>query len=406
MIQSFIHLLLKRRHFWRYASFDEVSELYASRVMRSMALYMIAMFVAIYLYQQGYSLLFISAFYMISFLFRTVMVYFSARFIAKFGPKHGILAANLIYIPALFAFPLVSLFGLPVIIIFGVLQSISMVLFDLSYMVDFSKVKHVEHAGKEIGYMQILERVTAALSPLLGGVIASFFFPEATMMLSAVLFMFASAPLFRTKEPVRPNQTLKLRKFPWRRVWRTLRAEVAIGFDINASNFVWVLFLTTVIFSGSGNNIYFTIGAFASVTIVTSLFSAYAFGRIIDWRHGGDLLKVATIANSMTHVFRAFVSTPSGVVATNITNEVATTGYSMAYLRGLFDIADDVPGYRIVYLMFVSMVMNFSSFLAASTLLVLLLVLPSATLAFQGFFIIAAVVVLLAMTARFPLYRH
>lgn len=405
MINSLLHILLKRRHFWRYASFDEVSELYASRVMRSMAVYMINMFVAIYLYQQGYSVLFIAAFYAISFFFRIGMVYFSARFVAKFGPKHGILFANLIYIPALFAFPLVSVYGLPVIIIFGVLQSISMVLFDLSYTVDFSKVKHVEHAGKEIGYMQILERLTASLSPLLGGLVAFLFFPEATMMLSAVLFIFASAPLFRTKEPVKLNQKLKFKKFPWRRVWRTLRAEIAIGFDIVGSNFVWIMFLTVVVFGSTSNDIYLTIGAFASVTIVTSFFSAYAFGRIIDWRHGGDLLKIATIANSLTHVFRAFVTTPAGVVAANVTNEVATTGYSMAYIRGILDTADDVPGHRIVYLMFVSMAMNLGALMGAATLFLLLLLLPTTALAFQCFFVVTAVVVLLAMTARFKLYR-
>lgn len=406
MIHSILHRLLKRRHFWRYANFDEVSELYASRVMRSMALYMINMFVAIYLYQQGYSLVFITAFYAISFLFRIPMVYLSARFVARFGPKHGILVANLIYIPALFAFPLVSVFGLPIIIIFGVLQSISMVLFDLSYQVDFSKVKHVEHAGKEIGYMQILERLAASLSPLLGGAVAFLIFPEATMLLSAILFVLASAPLFRTKEPVKVNQILHFKKFPWRKVWRTLRAETAIGFDIVGSNFVWVLFLTVVVFSGSkGNDIYLTLGAFASVTVVTSFFSAYSFGKIIDWRHGGDLLKVASIANSLTHVFRAFVSTPAGVVAANVTNEVATTGYSMAYIRGIYDTADDLPGFRIVYLMFVSMMMNLGSLCAALTFLALLLLFSSTAVAFQFFFVITAAMVLLAMTARFKLYR-
>ena len=405
MIHSLIHRLLKRRHFWRYASFDEVSELYASRVMRSMALYMINMFVAIYLYQQGYSLVFITAFYAVSFLFRTLIVYFCARFVAKFGPKHGILFANLIYIPALFAFPLVPVFGLPVIIIFGILQSISMVLFDLSYVVDFSKVKHVEHAGKEIGYMQILERLTASLSPLLGGLVAFLVFPEATMLLSAILFVFASAPLFHTKEPVRLNQKLEFKRFPWRKTWTTIRAETAIGFDIVASNFVWVMFIAVVILSSTGNDLYLTIGAFASVTIVTSFFSAYAFGRIIDWRHGGDLLKVATIANSLTHLFRAFVTTPAGIVAANVTNEVATTGYSMAYVRGILDTADNVPGHRIVYLMFISIAMNVSSLLAALVLLTLLLVMPSTALAFQLFFVVAAVVVLMAMTARFRVYR-
>ncbi len=405
MIQSFIHRLLARRHFWRYASFDEVAELYASRVMRLLAQFMINMFVSIYLYQQGYSLVFITCYFAVSFLFRAAAVYPVARFVAKFGPKHAILVGNLLYIPALIAFPFVPDLGLPAIVMFGVFQSLSMVTFDLGYMVDFSKVKHVDHAGKEIGYMQIFERLTASLSPLIGGAIAFLIAPEATMWVAAVLFAVASVPLFKTKEQVRLNQKLDFKRFPWRDAWRTVRAETAVGFDVVASNFVWVLFITVVIFSSTGNDIYLTVGAFASVTVVTSLFSAYAFGRIIDWRHGGDLLRVATLANSMTHAFRAFVTAPAGVVAANIANEVATTGFAMAYLRGIFDTADGATGHRIVYLMFISIAMNLGAFLACVVFGTLLLLVPTTAMAFQLFFVCAAAYVLVAMTARFKLYR-
>lgn len=405
MFQAIIHRFLKRRHFWRYADFDEVGELYASRLMRLLAQFMINMFVSLYLYNEGYSLLFITLFYAISFIFRAMIVYFAARFVAKFGPKHGILAANLLYIPALVAFPFVPTIGLSAVILFGIFQSLSMVIFDLSYMVDFSKVKHVDHAGKEIGYMQIFERLTASLSPLIGGFIAFMISPEATMWFSALLFILASVPLFKTKEPVRLNQELEFRRFPWRQTWRTIAAETAIGYDVVASNFVWVLFIATTVLVSTGQGVYLAVGAFASVTILTSFFSANAFGRIIDWRHGGDLLKIAAAANALTHVFRAFVTTPSGVVAANIGNEVATTGYSMAFIRGIFDTADRAKGHRIVYLMFISIAMNIGALLACLVLAIFILVYPTDTEAFQGFFIVAAVYVLLAMTARFKLYR-
>ncbi len=405
MIQAIIYRLLKRRHFWRYASFDEVAELYASRVMRLLAQFMINMFVSIYLYQQGYSLLFIVLYYAVCFLFRAGIVYFVARFVAKFGPKHGILFGNLLYLPALVVFPFEPQLGLLAIVLFGIFQSLSMVTFDLAYMVDFSKVKHVEHAGKEIGYMQIFERLSASLSPLIGGAVAFLIAPQATMWLSAILFAVASVPLFRTKEQVRLNQKLEFKRFPWRDSWQSIRAETAVGFDMVASNFAWVLFLAVVVFASTGNDIYLTIGAFASVTIVTSFFSAYAFGRIIDWRHGGDLLKVATIANAMTHAFRAFVTTPAGVVAANVSNEVATTGYSMAYMRGIFDTADRAIGHRIVYLMFVSMAANIGAVFACLVFAALLLLCPTVTVAFQLFFIAAAAYVMIAMTARFRLYR-
>lgn len=405
MVNSFIHMLLKRRHFWRYSSFDEVAELYASRVMRMLAQFMINIFISVYLYQLGYSLLFIATYYSIAFAFRVLIAYPAARTVAKFGPKHGILFGNLLYIPALFAFSLVPHAGLPALAVFAVLQSISMVINDLAYMVDFSKVKHVEHAGKEIGYMQIFERLTASLSPLIGGAIAFLIAPEATMWVAAFIFAIASVPLFKTKEQVRLNQKLEFRRFPWRDTWRTITAETAVGFDVVASSFVWVLFIAIVVFASSSNDIYLTIGVFASVTIVTSFFSAYAFGRIIDWRHGGDLLKVAAIANAMTHAFRAFVTTPAGVVAANISNEVATTGYSMAYMRGVFDTADRAHGHRIVYIMFVSIAMNTGALIATLVFMGLLIVMPSQTMAFQAFFIAAAAYVLLAMTSRFRLYH-
>jgi MFS family permease len=407
MFQAFIHRFLLHRHFWRYANFDEIGELYASRMMRLLAVFMINVFVALYLYQQGYSLLFIASFYALSFLFRAGVTYFAARFVAKFGPKHGILTANLLYIPALIAFPFLATFGLPAIIIFGLFQSLSMVTFDLAYLVDFSKVKHVEHAGKEIGYMQILERLTASLSPLIGGTIAFLIAPEATIWFSAVLFVFASLPLFRTKEQVRLNQKLDFRHFPWRDTWQSIRAETAIGFDAVASNFVWVLFIAVTIFgvSSGDDSVYFLVGAFASITILTSFFSAYAFGRIIDRRHGGDLLNIAAIANAMTHVFRAFVTTPAGIVAANVGNEVATTGYSMAFMRGIFDTADNAKGHRIVYLMLMSAAANVGGFIGSLVFVLILLMNLPLVLSFQMFFVVAAVYVLLAMTARFRLYR-
>ncbi|MDB5176565.1 MAG: rane protein of unknown function [Candidatus Saccharibacteria bacterium] len=404
MLQTIIHRLLQRRHFWRYASFDEVAELYASRMMRLLAQFMINLFITLYLYQHGYSILFISIYFAISFGFRAIIAYPAARYIARFGPKHGILIGNLLYIPALICFTMVPHIGVAAIALFGFFQSISMVIYDLSYLVDFSKVKHVLHAGKEIGYMQILERLTASLSPLIGGLIAFLIAPEATMVLAAILFAFASIPLMRTSEQTKLHQKLDFRGFPWRATWRSVVAETAVGFDTFASNGVWVLFLTVVVFTGSSNDIYLKIGAFASVTAVTSFVAAYAFGRVIDWRRGKDLLRIATVANAMTHLFRPFVNAPAGIIAANITNEIATTGYSMAYMRGIFDAADN-SGHRIVYLFFISVAMNFGAMLACLTLAALIMVLPSVTLAMQTFFVVAGLYVLLILGSRFNLYR-
>lgn len=404
MLQSLIHRLLKRRHFWRYATFDEVAELYASRTMRLIAQYMVSLFIALYLYQQHFSMVFIACYFLIAFLFRAVVSFPSAWYAARFGPKHGILVGNLLYIPALICFTYVPQYGVYAVIGFGFFQALSMTVYDLSYQIDFSKVKHVDHAGKEIGFMQIFERIAASLSPLIGGIIAFLFGPEATLWLSAALFGIASWPLLRTAEQTKTGQRLQFAGFPWRSAWRSLRAETAVGFDVVASNAVWVLFLAVVVFAGSSNDIYLKIGAFASITVITSFVAAYAFGRLIDRRRGGDLLRIATIANSLTHLFRPFVASPASVVVANVTNEIATAGYSMAFTRGMFDTADR-SGHRFVYMLFIEVALNMGAAFGCLVFLVLLLILPTSTLAMQAFFVVTAVYVLLLMSGRFALYR-
>lgn len=404
MIPSLIHRLLQRRHFWRYATFDEVAELYASRTMRVVAQYMITLFVALYLYEHGFSVLFIALYFVVVFGIRIPMSVAAAYYVARFGPKHGILLGNVLYIPALAFFAVVPEYGIYAIAGFGFFQALSMTIYDLSYLVDFSKVKHMEHAGKELGFMQIFERFAASISPLIGGLVAFLFGAEVTMWLAAALFAAASWPLLRTAEQTQTRQKLDFKGFPWRTTWRSMRAETAVGFDIMASNAVWVLFLAVSVFAGSSNDIYLKVGAFASVTVVTSFVTAYVYGRLIDRRRGGDLLKMATIANAFTHLFRPFVATPASVVAANITNEMATTGYSMAFTRGLFDMADN-SGRRIVYLLFIEISLNVGLTLACLVFAGLVILLPSPVLAMQAFFVVTAFYVLLLASGRFSLYR-
>jgi len=169
MIQQLIHRLLLGRHFWRYATFSEVAELYASRMLRMLAINMSASFVSVYLYQNGYPIHFIALYWVGFFLFKVLAALPAAKYAAAFGPKHGILLSNILYIPSMLIFAFVPEWGVPAIIIAGALQGLSATLYDLCYLIDFSKVKSIDHAGKEIAYMNIVEKIATGLSPLIGG---------------------------------------------------------------------------------------------------------------------------------------------------------------------------------------------------------------------------------------------
>lgn len=348
-MHSLAQRLLRRTHFWRKVGFIELSELYASRVLRTLAMGMIGGFAAIFIYQSGYSLLFVATFFTLYFAARTIAAIPSAFFVARFGPKHGTLVSNLLFIPAMVALTTVPVYGLWSLGIFLVLNSFSRTLYEVCHLVNFSKVKHIEHAGKEIGIMQIVDRMTTALSPLIGGLIAFVFGPQVMIIIAAIVLALAAGPLFYTSEPVKTNQKITFRGFNWRKIWRSIIAAFAWGVDLNISGYMWYLFVFIVVLSGGGNEAYAQIGALGSVTLFSGLISAYVFGRIVDKKRGGELLKYSVFGTAALHLVRPFVQTPGTVVAMNISNEVTTTGYTMPFLKGLFDTADSLPGYRIIY---------------------------------------------------------
>jgi len=404
MLKNIIHKALLRRHFWRHATFSEIAELYASRLLRMLAINIAASFMSIFLYQHGYSIAFIALFWAVFFGFKSLIAIPSAAITAHIGAKHGILISNLLYIPSMLAFAFVPVYGIWVLAIVVILQGTSSAMYSISYSIDFSKVKSVEHAGKEIAYMNIVEKVTTGLSPLIGGVIAYLFGPQVVLGIAAILFAVAAAPLLRTAEQELPRQKLNFKGFPWHLVRSTLVPQIALGFDVFTSGTVWTLF-TAVFIIGVGvtNEVYAINGALLSVVLFAALGASYAYGRLIDRKRGGDLLRIASVANALTHALRAFVVTPIGIAGLNVANEAATTGYTMAYTRGIFDNAD-LSGKRTTYLGVIEVLANFGAALGGLVLFFLVVNIGDHR-AMQVFFFIAAVVVLTIMTARFPLYR-
>lgn len=405
MIQTIIHRLLLRRHFWRYATFSEVAELYASRMMRIFALRLVSVFTSIYLLQLGFSVLFIALFWAVFYLLKVLFSIPSAHQIAAFGPKHATFISNIISALAMFFLPFASdpHHHIMALIAWCTLQGYSGSLNDMAYLVDFSKVKSAKHAGKEIGYMNIIEKVATGLSPFIGGTLAFLFGPQAVMVVSAVLFLLSAAPLFATAEPTKIHGKLNFKGYPWRTTWRSSIAEAAVGVDVYLTSIVWAIFLALVVFGISSNKIYAQIGIITSVTLIVALLVSYSFGRIIDHRKGGDLLRMGAILNSLIHFGRVFVTTPFTAVIMNVLNEVSTAGYNMPFLRGMFDTAD-YSGKRIEYLLIAEIMLNFGGMIMALIMALLVTLLGNLS-GMNATFIVGGILTLLIAVPGFALYK-
>lgn len=395
MLKKIIYRLLERRHYWRHVSFSEVAELYISRTLRMLAVSLVNIFVAVYLYQNGYRLTFIMLYFAAYFAIKAALTIPFAYLIAAIGPKHAALFSNLAYVPALLILALLPGYGLGALAGFALFQAISVGLYDVSYLVNFSKVRVSEHTGKELGYMYILERLAAGLSPVIGGLTAFWLGPQAALIIASVVFAAAALPLLSTPEPVTRHQKITYRGVPWRRIVPNLRAEIGVGFDFIMSGTGWSLFLALAVFSETSNAVYAKLGLLTSVTVIVSIAAATIYGRIIDRRSGRPLLMVSTSLDALTHLMRPMISTPVGAVLTNILNEIATTGYTMPFTKGLFDAADRLPGYRIVYMSLMSLAATAGALLCVLSVALLSVWLPEVLSLQIGFVITAAAAILI-----------
>lgn len=371
MLKRLIFNLLERRHYWRYIDFEELAELYVSRTLRMLAVSMVSMFVVIYMYQNHYDLSAIMLYFTVYYAFRAVLSIPSAHFVARFGPKHANLCSNLLYVPALISMIYLPEYKLSALIAFGVFQAISMSLYDVSYLVNFSKIKHDKHAGKEISYMHVLERVATSISPVIGGVVAFLLSPQATLIVASCVFALAALPLLMTPEPVKTRQKITFRGLPWSKIYKGLFAEMGIGTSVVASTIIWPLFVAISVFGVASNAVYAQIGVLGSITIAVSVIIAKIYGSLVDRKKGGRLLLVGVWASSIVQLARPLVATPMSVLLVNIMSEMFTTAYIVPFSKGLFDMADSLAGFRIVYVSIMNMAAQLGAALFAGLVAVI-----------------------------------
>jgi MFS family permease len=349
---------------------------------------------------------FIGGYFAAFFILRAVWVIPTMYIVSWIGPKHTILWSNLLYIPALILLWFVPEAGMMPLVGALLFKSISNSFHDVAYLVDFSKVKHVEHAGKELGYMHIFEKIATAVSPLLGGFVAFIFGPQVTLILAALLFALAAAPLFFTAEPLPTRQKITLKGFPIRHLWRNLYAEGAVAFSNEGSNgSTWALFILIVVLGTTGNAAYAEIGTLSAISLVASLAVSYAFGVLIDRRRGGELLKFSVIGNALLHMLRPFLPNSASVAVMNMASEITTTGYKMPFIRGMFDEADMKAGFRIVYLATMSAALCIGAALANLVLMWFALGFGEKQGIGMVFYVTAGVTLLIAAHG-FSLYRR
>jgi MFS family permease len=352
MISKFLQRILHQHHFWRTVGFDELSELYSAQLLRSLGISLIGLFTPIYLYTIGYSLVDIALYHVFWFMCRPVLDILMAKIIGRVGPKHSMLLAAFVHITYLGFLITLEDLRWPLLLV-ATLGSFAYGLHILAVQVDFSKIKHSEHGGKELGILEIMQKIGGVAGPLIGGLIANYFDPRYTIGLAMIVLLGSTIPLFLSSEPVRIKQKITLKGLNYRDHIRDYVSVAPLMVENAISVFIWPLFAAVFLL---GDNTFAKLGLIAAISTAVALFVTHAIGSLIDDSKGRLLLRYSIIGNALLHLGRIFVRGPLGVLAVNVLNEPITAGYRMPYIKGLFDASDSLPGYRIAYLSTISAV--------------------------------------------------
>lgn len=315
-------------------------------MLRSVALTIFFVFIPFYLYQYGYSPVSILGFYGLFFVVRAVSDICAGFFVARYGPKHTMIVSNMLQIISaslLLTVPAqhwnVALIALP----FGIAQSF----FFISYHVSFSKIKHTPKAGAELGHMQVFEKIGYMLGPLVGGVVGSILGPEYIFITATLLLILSLWPLFMTSEPTKTRQKINFKTLPVSKIKRDIFANVCLGVENTLCQNTWPLYVAVFILSGA---VYAQLGLLTALGVLVAIVSARLIGHLSDTKLARPVMRISLALNAAIHSVRPFVNNIAGVLAINISNEAVTSGYRMPFMKGLYAAADDLPGYRIVYI--------------------------------------------------------
>lgn len=397
MVKKLLNRIIRRRHFWRDAGFDELTELYISSMLRTFAVSILMVFIPYYLYQLGYPVYQIFIFFAFYFSGRWITDIGAAYFVARFGPKHSMVVGCVLQI-------IVSAMMLCQgqyhwqFWLLGTLFGASASFFFIAYHVEFSKVKHAVHSGKEIGNMQIFQKLAAIAGPLVGGGAGTLLGPQYIFVIASVVLVLSLWPLFRSAEPVRIRQKIDFRAMPYRRMAWDYVSYAGLGIENTLCVNLWPLYISLFALTGS---VYAKLGALSSFSVIASIAAAHMIGKYIDTNTARPLLRISSIANALVYIVRPFVGSLWPAFATNIVNEVVTTGYRLPYLKGFYARPDEFPSHTIVY---VASMEAFGSVTKAVAwwLLAIIAISIDARVVISIGFALAALSSLLITSERFP----
>jgi MFS family permease len=314
-----IHRLLKIK--------SELGEVYLNRLIQSLALSMVGVFVPVYLINLGYSLNQVILFLIAMYSSLMILSPISAIINSRIGIKHTIGLSFPFLITYLLLLFSIKTFNLPIILIAGV-YGIYLALYWIPLNSDFAKNSDKLHRGTEISYLLALPNFVGIIAPLVGGwVINNYGFNELIIIVFGLLFL-SMVPLFMTSD-----YKSKL-GYEWKRMVNRenlvfLKEFVAKGM-LFASSLIWPIFVYYMVKD------YLLIGFAVTLTALSATIFIMVTGKLSDRVSKLSLLKIGGITNGIIWISVFIIYTFFGELT-------PLQVFIISFLKGFTLVLIDIP---------------------------------------------------------------
>lgn len=285
-----------------YSVHKELNELYFNMGLRAFALSLLAIFIPLYLLDLGYTLKSVLWMFALWSFIHLILTPLVAKCVSKYGIKHTILFSLIPLIVGYLALYSIETYSWPLWLI-SLLFALSSTMYWFAYHLDFSKFSNHKKRGKEIGKSKIITALFLVAGPAAGGFLATTVGFQILFLISILILMLSSIPLFMSQDVHEPI------KFSLKDVFKGTKIKdflsfFALGFESGMTLVIWPIFLYMTVLTS-----YKAVGLVYSVSLIVSLVAIFFVAKLTDVKRRLTL-KVGAVVNSVVWIVRSFVKIP------------------------------------------------------------------------------------------------
>ncbi|MEM0372912.1 MAG: MFS transporter [archaeon] len=293
---------------------EEMTELYANRVIRYFGMSLVYVFIPVYLINIGFSFQQAILYIALKRAFLIASVPVALYLESKAGLKQTAMASTfllssfLIYLYTDFEISLLSLASL------CLLEGAGMALYWVPMNIGFGLASKKGKQGEETAMIISLPKIAGIFTPVIGALVINMFGFGSLLMTSCLIIACSALPLFATGEKiVRSPSVLKVGSFKA----RSMAGLFALEGILSVSLIAWPLF----VFLFAQN--YEFIGITASAQVLSAVAATFAVGRLSDKTSRKKLFQAAGLLSAAVFVAAMAARTPEHAVIVSFLTGIA-----------------------------------------------------------------------------------